>query len=62
MKLYQKLMRWLAPACEKQRAEFRYEMARAHAEVEDFHRTVTLNRDDIAKAIEAQMIRKGPLP
>ncbi len=51
MKLYQKIMRFIAPVCERQREEFRLEMARASANAEDLHRTVVLKADDIQKAL-----------
>lgn len=61
MKLYQKLMRLLDPACERQRAEYRHELARAQAEIEDLHRTVVSRGPDLAKALE-ERLRKLPLP
>lgn len=51
MKLHQKIMRLLAPLCERQREEFRIELARASACAEDLHRTVTLKREEIEKAL-----------
>lgn len=51
MKLHQRIMRLLAPLCERQREEFRIELARASACAEDLHRTVTLKREEIEKAL-----------
>jgi hypothetical protein len=37
----QKVMKWLAPSCEKQRQEFRRSMAAVNAHAEDLTRTLT---------------------
>jgi hypothetical protein len=47
MNLKHKLMRFLAPACEKQRMEFRYGLAKLEAHTEDFSRTVRLTPEQI---------------
>ena len=40
MKLMQKVMRILAPTCERQRMEFRQELAKVNAHTEDLLRTM----------------------
>jgi hypothetical protein len=40
MNLTQKVMRLLAPVCEKQRMEFREELSRVEAHTEDLMRTL----------------------
>ena len=49
MNLTQKLMRWIAPSCEKQRMEFRHGLAKLEAHTEDFSRTVRLTPEEVAQ-------------
>ena len=46
MKLTQKLMRFLAPQCEKQRQEFRHELAKVQAHTEDLMRTMRIKPEE----------------
>lgn len=52
MNLRQKLMRFLAPACEKQRMQFRREMDKVLAHSEDLTRTVRLTPQQVAQIRE----------
>jgi hypothetical protein len=62
LKLYQRIMRFLAPACERQREEFRHEVSRATAHAEDLQRTVIQRGGEIAKVIEEGSLKGGRLP
>ena len=49
----QKLMRLLAPACEKNRMEFRQELAKVEAHTEDLLRTMRISPQQM-QAMKAQ--------
>lgn len=49
MNLTRRLMRFLSPACEKQRMEFRHELAKLEAHTEDFSRTMRLTPEQAAQ-------------
>lgn len=51
MKLCHFLLKLVSPQAEKERMDFRLEMARLRANTEDLTRTVVLKSDDIQKAI-----------
>jgi hypothetical protein len=53
VKLTQKIMRFLAPACEKNRQEFRHELARMNAHADDLLKTIKLSPEQ-AKALQQQ--------
>ena len=52
MKFHQHIMKILSWSCERQRVEFRHEMARMSATAEDLNRTMTLRRDEIEEALK----------
>ena len=56
MTLTQKVMRWISPACERQRQEFRHAMAESNAHAEDLTRTFTSLR---AQTLQP-LLRKRP--
>ena len=43
MKLIHRFMRFVAPACEKQRQEFRLELARVNAHTDDLMKTLRIS-------------------
>lgn len=49
MNLTQKLMRIISPTCEKQRMEFRKELAKLDAHTEDLTRTLRLTPEQMAQ-------------
>jgi hypothetical protein len=54
MSLVHKMMRFIAPACEKQRMEFRHELAKLDAHTEDLTRTLRLTPE------QAEWLRSSP--
>lgn len=61
MSWVQKVMRVLAPACEKQRMEFRKERARLAATAEDLNRTV-MGLDSKQIQVAMEKLRNGNTP
>jgi len=49
MKICQYLLRLISPGAEKERMEFRRDLARAEAHSEEFHRTVCQHVDQLAE-------------
>jgi len=47
VKLYQKVMRFLAPSCERQRMEFREALAKLNAHAEDLQRTMRFKPEEV---------------
>lgn len=54
MKLTQRLMRVFAPSCEKQRQEFRAELARVEAHTEDLMRTLRISPEQMQSIQQSQ--------
>jgi hypothetical protein len=54
VKLTQRIMRIIAPVCEKQRMEFRAELARVEANTEDLLRTLKITPQQMQALREAQ--------
>lgn len=55
MKLSTLLLRLISPEQEKERMEFRKAVAHSEAHSEDFHRTITMNRDEIEDSLRKCM-------